>query len=251
MASALQTETAFPGEMRSGTKGVAQRRVQEWLTLHGHGLVLDGQFGPATAEAVRAFQRNVGIPVTGVVDSKTWSGLVGPMLRATAKATIAGSGDAVRSIALAHLDEHPREVGGQNRGPWVRLYCDGKEGNDYPWCAGFATYVVRQAKVIGPAATRTLSCDVLAAAHQKAGTLIAQATPASVMASVTPGSVFFVVNANNKADRNHVGIVTKVAPDGSWIHTVEGNTNDEGSREGYEVCSRTRAVGKLDFGIIL
>ncbi len=26
----------------------------------------------------------------------------------------------------------------------------------------------------------------------------------------------------------------------NWIETIEGNTNDEGSREGYEVCARKR-----------
>jgi len=35
--------------------------------------------------------------------------------------------------------------------------------------------------------------------------------------------------------------------DGGTIQTIEGNTNDEGSREGYEVCRRTRGRGRMDF----
>jgi hypothetical protein len=41
----------------------------------------------------------------------------------------------------------------------------------------------------------------------------------------------------------HTGIVEKVEED--VIHTIEGNTNDEGSREGYEVCRRTRPRNKI------
>jgi hypothetical protein len=38
----------------------------------------------------------------------------------------------------------------------------------------------------------------------------------------------------------HTGIVERVV--GTKIHTIEGNTNDEGSREGYEVCRRKREI---------
>ncbi len=38
----------------------------------------------------------------------------------------------------------------------------------------------------------------------------------------------------------HTGFVESV--EGESIHTIEGNSNDEGSREGYEVCRRTRKI---------
>lgn len=38
----------------------------------------------------------------------------------------------------------------------------------------------------------------------------------------------------------HTGIVELV--EGENIHTIEGNSNDEGSREGYEVCRRVRKI---------
>jgi len=41
----------------------------------------------------------------------------------------------------------------------------------------------------------------------------------------------------------HTGIVNKLLPNG-MIETIEGNTNDEGSREGYEVCLRVREIKK-------
>lgn len=38
----------------------------------------------------------------------------------------------------------------------------------------------------------------------------------------------------------HTGFVEKV--DGDKIYTIEGNTNSDGSREGYAVCRRTREI---------
>lgn len=40
----------------------------------------------------------------------------------------------------------------------------------------------------------------------------------------------------------HTGFVENIV--GDLIHTVEGNTNDTGSREGYEVCRRQREISK-------
>ncbi len=256
---ALVIETTFPGEMKSGTSGIGRLRVQEWLTFHGHGVTLDAQFGPATAEAVRSFQAEQGIPATGIVDQTTWSRLVAPMVRATTLRHPAYTlNEAIIFVAKSHLAEHPREIGGQNRGPWVRLYCDGNEGDAWAWCAGFATYVVKQARTaetfaddVSPGGgIRTYSCDAWANGFRADGMLLPQATKAQVQAKVKPGCIFFLVDPKNLNDRHHTGIVTEVAADGSWVKTIEGNTNDEGSREGYEVCARTRGVGKLDFGII-
>lgn len=38
-------------------------------------LAVDGIFGPKTAQAVRTFQREFGLPVTGTVDLATWNAL--------------------------------------------------------------------------------------------------------------------------------------------------------------------------------
>ncbi len=39
------------------------------------GLRADGLFGPGTAKAVRAYQEEAGLPVTGIMDAATWSAL--------------------------------------------------------------------------------------------------------------------------------------------------------------------------------
>ena len=40
-----------------GTRGKKVRLIQEWLSLNGIGVCIDGDFGPATDYAVREFQR--------------------------------------------------------------------------------------------------------------------------------------------------------------------------------------------------
>ena len=47
--------------------------------------------------------------------------------------------------AKQHLAIHPIETGPPNSGPWVRLYMNGNEGEDWLWCAGFVTTMLRSA----------------------------------------------------------------------------------------------------------
>ena len=51
-----------------------------------------------------------------------------------------------------------------------------------------------------------------------------------------PGDIFIMDLGHGLG---HTGIVERVDPDGT-LHTIEGNTNDTGSREGYEVARKIR-----------
>jgi hypothetical protein len=244
----LPAEAVFAGDITVGTSGPRARWVQEWLTLGGVGVMVDGDFGPATAAAVRAYQRRVKLPSTGVVNRATFDRLVSPMAAALALPALpqgTALGAAVVAVAKQHLAHSPREVGGQNRGPWVRLYMDGNEGAAWPWCAGFATFVLAQACAalrrpmpVG----RTFSCDVLGE-RARATDCLVSGCPADPGKVITPGSFFLVRRA--PGDWDHVGIVTAARSDA--YHTIEGNTNDAGDREGYEVCCRVRGYDRKDF----
>lgn len=50
-----------------------------------------------------------------------------------------------------------------------------------------------------------------------------------------PGDIFIMDHGKGLG---HTGMVEFV--ENGIIHTIEGNTNDSGSREGYEVCRKTR-----------
>ena len=256
-SAAITTEIADIPTLTIGAKGPAVVRLQEWLTLNGHSVVIDGDFGPATRAALIAFQaklrkRGYVILLNGAVCSATSRGLLDSIIDALMFGSVETTyAKRVVDVAKRHLKHHPREVGGQNSGPWVRVYMDGRQGPSWPWCAGFVTHILRQAAppdggiAIG---SRTFSCDVLANDYAKMGKLLVQPDAKTVSEKVKPGDLFFVVNRSNPSDRTHVGIVTKVEP--GVVHTIEGNTNDEGSREGHEVCARVRGVGRLDFAII-
>jgi lysozyme len=67
--------------LRKGSGGVGQKPLvedlQRRLNALGNELTVDGDFGGATARAVRAFQRAQGLKADGVVAAKTWLALRG------------------------------------------------------------------------------------------------------------------------------------------------------------------------------
>lgn len=241
------SEWDYPGATARGDRGRRVRLVQEWLCLHGINVAVDGSFGPATYAAVRAFQSANHLPVSGKAGRSTWEALVAPMVAALTDIGPGGRtlGQLVVAYARQHLTQRPREVGGQNMGPWVRLYMKGNEGPQWPWCAGFACFVLRQAsqalKVPMPV-PYTFSCDSLAAAAKDRGIFVAGngGPPAD---DVPPGSLF--LSRHSALDWVHTGII--LSPTVDTLDTIEGNTNDSGEREGYEVCHRVRGYVDKDF----
>jgi len=242
----IQNELIPQSPLTIGSSGLPVRRIQEWLTLRGYGLIIDGIYGPVTAAVVTQFQEDSVLNATGEVNEETFSCLLQPMMevlrqRLTMSETINA---AVIEYAQAHLAQHPLEVGGQNRGPWVRLYMNGNEGSQWPWCAGFVTFVLHQATEsinIEMPIPGSFSCDTLAAQAQSAGLFLSEADATS--SNVLPGSLFLVRRTDT--DWTHVGIIEEASE--SYFRTIEGNTNDDGDREGYEVCARWRGYSNKDF----
>ncbi len=241
------TELKLATVLKRGSRGKSVRVVQEWLSLHGLHVAIDGDFGPATEHAVRDFQRKKRLPRGGVVNASTFAQLVWPMARAMRPIDPGrrSLGRLVVAYARRHLREHPREIGGQNRGPWVRLYMNGHEGSRWAWCAGFVSFVLKQAcRAAGaPLPIRTsFSCDVLATSAKAKGLFLPESgidDPRRIPA----GSIF--LNRRTSTDWVHTGVVVRAGDE--VFRTIEGNTNDEGSREGYEVCARVRGYRKKDF----
>ena len=145
-------ELDYPGLLKIGsgkTKAErrAVRRVQEWLNIHEFVTAIDDGFGESTAKQLKGFQEKMQRTPTGELDEETWALLTAPMRRALAKIEHAGAAleDAVVRVALQHIREKPIEVGGNNCGPWVRLYMAGHDGAPQLWCAGFTCLIVTQA----------------------------------------------------------------------------------------------------------
>lgn len=239
-------ELSFSGPTRRGDSGRAVREVQEWLTLHKLGVTVDGVFGPATEAAVKSYQSSVNLEPTGVVDQATHESLVAPLanaLRAIANPRSLSAD--ILAYAEQHLAQRPREVGGPNAGPWVRTYMNGNEGPQWPWCAGFACFILRQAaaQAMLPL-TPSFSCDELGRDAMKRGTFLTGG-PSFKTAQLTPGAFFLVRRPLGQRGWHHTGIV--IAVDQDSVTTIEGNTNEAGGREGFEVSRRIRATDQLDF----
>lgn len=248
----------LPGEFRIeepvgvGRRGKIVRLVQELLSLSGFQVVVDGDFGPATECAVRFFQKENGLTVDGVVFGDTVVRLLEPMNKAIKE--IPADGKSVAELAVLygrqHLAVHPREIGGQNRGPWVRSYMKGNEGNDWAWCAGFVSYLLGQAcQSLGCRLPfqPSFSCDIMATNAQDKGLFI-RGNKEENQAKVRPGAIF--LTRRSSIDWVHTGIVADVELAHGCFRTIEGNTNDEGGSEGYEVCMRTRSFKNKDFILI-
>jgi Putative peptidoglycan binding domain len=243
-------EWEFDSEIGRGASGRRATLVQEWLSLHDVQVAIDGKYGPATAQAVRQFQGLRGLRPTGTVNRTTFDALLQPMTEARAEIAAQGRslGDLMIAYAKRHLAQRPREIGGQNLGPWVRLYMRGNEGPDYPWCAGFACFVLQQACgcLARSAPLRpSFSCDLLATDAQKRTLFLAETKRRSP--DDTPAGSFFL-SRRVVGDWVHTGLVLSAGKD--TFETIEGNTNDAGDREGYEVCRRVRGYKGKDFIVL-
>jgi hypothetical protein len=147
--------------------------------------------------------------------------------------------DAVATIGV-------REIGFTNTGPEVNQYLQfvGLAPGD-PWCAAYVCFrIYKAAHEVGVDITKWIksgSAEALYLNAKQKGLLID--TP-------QPGCVFFeYFPAMNRYA--HTGFVRSVSA-GNTFSTVEGNSNTDGAREGYEVCSNARIVmaGKYAFARI-
>lgn len=153
--------------------------------------------------------------------------------------------DAARATLGVHED------GGKNRGPHVDAWntmAGAPLGS--AWCASWV-YAMHQA-----------AADALHGVPnpcpRTAGALkLWQLAPVEARRQLpAPGDVF-VLDTGDPGGFGHVGIVESCSPAGDTVTTIEGNTNDAGSREGNAVARHTwkpkdghrgALVGYLAFG---
>jgi hypothetical protein len=239
------------GDLAKGPpKSMRTKRVQEWLLFHGIGIKVDSDFGPATEKCVKQFQRKKSLADTGVVDRPTFDALVAPMRAALAP--ISPNGKTLNQLIVAyarqHVAQHPVEIGGPNKGPWVRLYMDGHDGPEWLWCAGFATYPIKQAAetlrvpmpVLRSFGVANIASDAKVKKH-----FLGMPDPAK-RRMIKPGSLF--LEEGGPMGYLHCGIVVGVSND--TMSTVEGNSNHDGSANGFEALTRTRGFKRMDFALV-
>jgi lysozyme family protein len=257
-------ELAFPGKLRAGPKGNAQRQakvrqVQEWLSLVEFPTPIDGDYGSATTMALKKFQNSVTLEPTGELDEATWLHLTAPMRRAVAPLTLQPDSlnAAVVKIARQHLAARPAEVGGENRGPWVRLYMDGQQGEAQKWCAGFVCFIVAQAAMelgVEMPFPRRVGVDDLVSDGDQAGRFVSESQLSSVPqlrpSRITPGTIYVLRSASNNADWTHTGIVVNAGVE--EFESIEGNTSNPNVDQRSAYASKQHRSYQLkDFLLLL
>lgn len=73
--------TPFPGDLREGMSGTPIQLLQYYLNILAYfnpalnTVTSDGVFGRETLNAVKVFQEEYGLPITGIVDRRSWNKL--------------------------------------------------------------------------------------------------------------------------------------------------------------------------------
>lgn len=139
-------------------------------------------------------------------------------------------------IALKNegVSEKPK---GSNGGPEVNIYLRSVGlGSGFAWCMAFVYWCVKNA------------AEELQVPHPlvKTGGVMLQWNNTKCRKltnrdkGIKPGDIFIMEFGHGTG---HTGFVEKVV--GGLVYTIEGNTNDDGSREGYEVARRQRALSSF------
>jgi hypothetical protein len=138
---------------------------------------------------------------------------------------------------------------GSNSGPMIDEYLNAVGLHPgYAWCQAFMYWCYQQAaqqlKGANPVVKTggALDCWHKTAVQFK----ITQAEAVKSPALLNPGFQFILSLGNGAG---HTGLIEKM--EGTILHTIEGNSNNNGSREGYEVVRHQRHISdKLIVGFV-
>jgi hypothetical protein len=251
--------TTFPGRaIRAGQQGAEVAAIQRRLNALGCGPVdEDGAFGPQTLNAVQLFQARSedpsGRPLEpdGIVGAHTWAALFQQQI---------SSRDAAPDALLREtLDIARGEIGvredppNSNRGPKVDQYVREvglNPASGFPWCAAFVYWCFSQGARVAGVSNPLIKTAGVQDHWQRAiaGGIhcISAAEAAGNPDEIQPGMIF-VMGMSGGA--GHTGLVERIS--GSLLTTIEGNTNDNGSREGIGVFRRSsRHIANINLGFI-
>lgn len=117
----------------------------------------------------------------------------------------------------------------QNTGSSIKKYQDADNfpGQGYPWCAAFVDWCIEQYdqnNPIGIPLPKSAAAFDLIKWGANNGLQLLDSSP-------LPGDIVVYTFS-------HCGIVSSVEDSG--FHAIEGNTNPQGGRDGYEVAERAR-----------
>jgi peptidoglycan hydrolase-like protein with peptidoglycan-binding domain len=257
------TALPYPGHVikRDEKNKDIVRAIQHRLNETGCGPIdEDGGFGKHTEDAVKLFQTRFSdqdgqpLKVDGEVGSITWTMLFGsqtvPVVIAPEPHTLLAK---ALEVAISQIGVREKPLG-SNRGPQVDKYLKSVGLNPasghFAWCAAFVYWCYDQAATaLGRANPVIKTAGVLdhwARAAQKGINRITTTAAKNNPSLVKPGHIFII---DHGGTTGHTGMVERVS--GGKLVTIEGNTNDGGSREGIGVFRReARKIADINKGFI-
>jgi len=232
------------------------KAIQKQLNAKGCGPVdVDGDFGKNTISAVKLFQtRNSdakGNPLEadGRIGAITWATLFG------------GNQVPVANVGATDLLKKTLEVAASqigvveqppfsNRGPEIDIYLRtvglNPVGQHYSWCMAYVYWCFNEAaKSLGIKNPLVKTAGCLNQWNGSKCPKIKMADAVNDPSLVKPGFIFIIDHGQGNG---HTGIVESV--NGGLITTLEGNTNNDGSANGYGVLRLNRKISKITKGFL-
>lgn len=223
----IAEDGVFDAETKNAVKLFQSRSVDS----EGHALVIDGKLGPLSWSAL--FKTASAPPV-----KKAGSRLLKRVIE-------------VATSQIGVREKPPNS----NRGPEVDRYLrtvglNPGDGN-FAWCVAFVYFCFDQAatqlNVQNPMIKTAGVLDHWNRAGRQGIPRVLAANAQANPALIKPGHIFAL--AVGSKGQGHAGLVSEVLSDGRF-KTIEGNSNDGGSREGVGVFARTRKPFEINRGFV-
>ena len=234
-----------------GMQGQAVRRLQKLLVERGYPVAVDGTFGSLTERGVRAFQsqnldpRGHPLTVDGSVGPLTWWSLTHPkpVIEVPTPDDLprmppggSRAGRAALSTALDEMSKKAGEVGGDNRGPFVRKYLHGLAPEGSSWCAAFVSWCYQSAPGGIPFAYTVGARKLLAELDD-----LGWSHPPGDGYEPAPGDVVVWWRVSLAGWMGHAGMVYQVR-DGI-LYTIEGNRSPRVQTFSYVLSRMEKLLG--------
>jgi len=211
-----------------------------------------GVFGSKTFQSVKLFQSlhrdQDGNPlvIDGKVGALTWWAMFGPD---TVLTVVTTPNDLLSAaVRISRTQVGVMEVPlGSNGGPQVDQYLASVGlGTGFFWCMAFVYWVFNEAaREQNRKNPLVKTGGVLMHWKDSKGKKIETADAINNPSLVKPGHIFIMDHGGGKG---HTGIVTAV--EGGNIRTIEGNSNNDGSRNGIGVVELVRKINSIKKGFI-